>query len=135
MDDAARGVRGLAANRKPAFKIAVERHAIAQKVINASRGFAGQPMSNCFIDDAAADGDGVARVRFRGVAFADGCGDAALRPHAGRAFAERGGRNDGDGTWSEFQCAEQARKPRADDDDMVGRLRPSGFLVAHAVCL
>ena len=90
MDDAARRVCGLAANRKPAFEIAVERHAIAQKIVDAFGRFTSEPMRHGFIDDPAPDGDGVAGVRFRRVAFANGCCDAALGPYARGAFAERG---------------------------------------------
>ena len=53
------------------------------------------------------------------VAFGDRGRDAALRPGAGRAFAERRGRDEGDRPRRELQRAEQAREPAADDDDVV----------------
>jgi hypothetical protein len=58
-------------------------------------------------------------VRVRAVAFADGGGDAALRPCARGPLAERRGGEDGDRPGAELERSEQAGQPAADDDDVV----------------
>ena len=93
MNDAPRRVRGLAADRKPAFEVAIERHAIAQQIFDACGSLAGQSERDRFIDQAAADRDRIGRMGFGAVAFSDGGGDAALRPCGGCALAERSGRS------------------------------------------
>ena len=51
--------------------------------------------------------------------FADGRRDAALRPARRSALAERRGGQDGDRQRRQLQRGEQARKARADDDDVA----------------
>ncbi len=65
-------------------------------------------------------------MRLGAVAFGDGGGDAALRPGAGGALAERCGGNHGDRTRRELQRAEQSGETAADDDDIVG---PAGEIM------
>ena len=62
VDNAARGMGGFAADCELAFEVAVERHAVAQKILDAARRFPGETMCDRFIDDAATHRDGVARV-------------------------------------------------------------------------
>ncbi len=112
-------MRGFLRDREPACEVAVERHAVAQQVVDARGRLAGEAERDILVDEAGADRDGVGRMRFGGVAFADGRGDAALRPGAGGAFTERCGRDDGDRPRRQLQRAEQPGKPAADDDDVV----------------
>ncbi len=57
MDDAPRRMRGLAADREPAFEVAVERDAVVQEVVDAGAGFARDPQRERLIDQAGAGGD------------------------------------------------------------------------------
>ncbi len=95
MHDASRGMRGFAADREFAFEVAIERDAVAEQVADARAGFARQPQRYRFIDQARADRDRIGGVRFRAVAFRDRRRDAALRPRARGALAERCRRNHG----------------------------------------
>ena len=122
MHDAACRVRGFASDREPALEVAVEWHAVLQKIVDTRTGFAGESERDVFVDDAAAHCNRICGMSFGAVAFGNGRRDTALCPCAGRAFAERRGGNYGDGAGREFQRAEQARESAADDDD-VGRLR------------
>ena len=81
---------------------------------------------DALVDDAAADCDRVGGMRLRAVAFGYRSRDAALRPGAGSALAERCGGDEGDRTRRQFQRAEQSGKPAADDDDVVG---PAGEIM------
>ena len=120
MHDAPRRMRGFAADREPAFEVAIERNAVTQQVMDAGAGFARYSERDRFIDQARADRDGIGGVRFRAVAFGDGGRDAALRPRRRGALAERCGGNHGDRTRRQLQRAEQPGKAAADDDDVVG---------------
>lgn len=80
MYDAPRRMRGFATHREPALEIAVEGHAVVEKIVNARCCLACNPECDCFIDETSADCDGVGRMRFGAVTFADRCRDAALRP-------------------------------------------------------
>ena len=119
MHDAPRGMRGLAADREPAFEVAIEGNAVAQEIMDARAGLAREAKRDRFVDKAAADGDRIGGMRFGAVAFGDGGGDAALRPCRGGALAERCGRNHGDRTRRKFQRAEQPGEAATDDDDIV----------------
>ena len=123
MDDAPRRMRGFAPDCELAFEIAVERHAILQKIVDARGSFARKTECNVVVNNASADGDGVRSVSFGRIAFSDGCCDPALRPCTRCAFAERGSRNHRDGPRCEFQRTEQAREPAADDDDVGDGMR------------
>jgi hypothetical protein len=116
---AARRVSGFLRHRQLAFEVAVERHAVAQEVMDAGAGFTRKAERDLFVDETCTDRNRVRRMGFRCVAFADGRRDAALRPGAGCAFAERRGRDDGDGTRAELQRTEQAGKAAADDDHVI----------------
>ena len=80
MHDAPRGMCGLLCDRELAFEVAIERHAVAQQVVDARAGFACQSERYGLIDQAGADGDRIGRMRLGAVAFCDRSGDAALRP-------------------------------------------------------
>ena len=108
MHDAARRMCGLAADRKLAFEVAIEGHAVLQEVVNARGRFLCQRQCDAFVDDAAADRDGIGRMRLGAVAFGDCRCDAALRPGAGGALAEGCGGNQRDRTRRELQRAEQS---------------------------
>ena len=73
-------MRGFAADREPAFEIAIEGNAVPQEVMDAGRSFARDPERDRLIDQARAGRDRIGRVRLRAVAFRDRGGDAALRP-------------------------------------------------------
>ena len=74
----------------------------------------------------------VCGMGFRRVAFADGGGDAALRPGR-RAFAKRGGCKHGDGFRRELQRAEQACETAADNEDVAALFHDrSPFDLVHA---
>ena len=103
-----------------AFEIAVERHAIAQQIANAIRSFVGNETGNLRIDDAAAGLDRVGCVLRRAVAFTDRSGNAALCPHARRAFTERRRGNHRDGQRRQFQRREKPGKTGTDDHDVAG---------------
>ncbi len=90
VNDAPRGVSRLTADSKLSFQIAVERHAVGEKIVDAGAGLPGKPERDLFIDDAAAHRHRVGGVGFRAVAFGNRCGNAALGPGAGGAFAKRG---------------------------------------------
>jgi hypothetical protein len=85
MHDAARRVGGFLGDRELAFEVAIERHTIAEQVVDARRRLARQCQRDVLVDETSADRDRVGRMRFRSIAFADGGGDAALRPGAGGA--------------------------------------------------
>ena len=63
-------------------QIAIEWHAIFEEIANAVWSFAGDKPGNCFVNDAVAGCDGIDGVFGRAIAFADGGGNATLRPHA-----------------------------------------------------
>ena len=89
MNNAPRGVRSFAANRKLAFKVAVERHAILQQIVDARARLRGKPKCDVFIDDAAANRNRVGGMGFRCIAFGDGRCDSTLGPRGRRALSER----------------------------------------------
>ncbi len=112
-------MRGFLSDQQLSFEVLVEWHAIGEQVADAIRRLARHRVGDGFIHQTGARDDGVARMRFRCIAFGDRRRDAALRPRARRAFAERRGGDDGDRAGRELQRAEQAREPAADDDDVV----------------
>ncbi len=126
MHDAPRRMRGLAADREPAFEVAIEGHAVMQEIVDARGRLACKRQRNAFVDNAAADRNRIGGVRLGAVAFGDCRRDAALRPGAGGALAERRGGNQGDRPRRELQRAEQSGKSAADDDDIVG---PAGEIM------
>ncbi len=126
MDDAAGGMRGLAADGEPAFEVAVERNAIAQQIVDPCGRLACETKRHALVDQAGADRDRVGRMRLGTVAFADRRGDAALRPGRRCALPERRRGNHGDRPRREFQRAEQSGEAAADNDD---------FAVEKIVCL
>ena len=83
----ARGMRGLAAQRQRAVRVAVERRAIADQVVDAGRGFARHQIDDRRIAEPGAGRDRVGGMALPAVAFADRGGDAALRPGAGARHA------------------------------------------------
>lgn len=102
-----------------AFEIAVEGNTVAQEVTNTIRAFVGYDACDLGIDDAGAGFDRIRCVLRRAVAFTDRSRNAALRPHARRAFTEWRRRNDGNGQRREFQRGEKPGKPSPDDDDVA----------------
>ena len=82
-------MRGLAANREPAFQIAIEGNAVSQEIMDTRGRFARKRKRYPLVDEAAADRDRIGGVRLRTVAFGDGGCDAALRPCGRCALAER----------------------------------------------
>ncbi len=80
VDDAPRRMRSFPPHGKPAFEIAIERHAIGEQIVNPRARLARDAERDRFIDDAAADRNGIRRMRFGTVAFGDSGRDAALRP-------------------------------------------------------
>ena len=128
MHDAPRRMRGFAADRELAFEIAVERNAITQEIVDACGRLARKRQRDRFVDDAAAGRDRIRGMRFGTVAFGHRRGDAALRPGAGSALAERRRGDQRDRTRREFQRAEQSGQAAADDDDVVG---PAGEIDGH----
>jgi hypothetical protein len=120
MDDAARGMRGLARKQKMSFKIAVEGHAIAQQIGDARGSFACHEAGDIFVDEVRAGSDRIGKVRLDGVALAHRGGDAALRPGGRRALADGRRREDRHGTGRKLERAEQSGQPAADDNDVVG---------------
>ncbi len=132
MHDAPRRMRGLAADRELAFEVAVERHAIGEQVMDAWRGLARDPERDRFVDETAADGDGVSGVRLRAIAFGHGRSDAALRPGGRRALSERRGRDQRYRPRRELQCTEQSGEAAADDDDVIGAAGEIVDVVLHA---
>src|SRR5580693_7242402 len=119
-------MRGFPADRELAFEIAVEGNAVMQEITDACAGLARKTERDLLVNDAAADRDRIRGMRFGTIAIRHRRGDAALRPGAGSAFAKRRRGNQGDGTWREFQGAEQAGEATADDDDVVG---PAGEII------
>ena len=63
MHDAARRMRGFAADREPAFEVAVEGNAVAQQIVDARGGFARESERDCFVDQAGADRDRIGGMR------------------------------------------------------------------------
>ena len=102
-----------------AFEIAVERHAVSQEIANAIWAFVGNETSDVLIDDAAARRDRVGGVLCRAVAFADCGGDAALGPHARRAFTERRCSDHRNRQRRELQRREEPGKAGTDDHDVA----------------
>jgi hypothetical protein len=119
MHDAARRMRGFLSDRQPAFEVAVEGNAVMQEVADARGRLAREAERDRFVDNPAADGDGVGGVRFRAVAVADRGRDAALCPGRLRALAERRGRDQGDGARCKLQRAEEASETTADDHEVI----------------
>ena len=72
------------------------------------------------VDDAAAGLDRIGGMLRRAIAFADSGGDAALCPHARRAFAERRRGNDRHRQRRKLQRREKSREAGADNDDVAG---------------
>ena len=93
-----------------------------------SRASRAMQQRNSLIDDAGAGGDRVGRMVFGAVALGNRGGDAALRPQARRAFAERRGGDDGDRVRRELERGEQAGKAAADHND-ARPLAAAGSLV------
>ena len=73
-------MRSFPSHRKPAFEIAIERHAVGEQIVNPRHGFVRDCERDRFINDAAADRDRIRRMRFGTVAFRYSCRDATLRP-------------------------------------------------------
>ena len=117
--DAATRVRGLLAQRKAAVGLAVERHAVGDKIGNARRAFGGDEVRYVDVDDASTGGDRVVRVRSGIIVAADGGGDAALRPTGRGALSERRGGQHGDRQRRQLQRREQAGETRTDDDHIA----------------
>ena len=121
MHDAPRRMRGLAADRELAFEVAIERHAIAQEIVDARAApRAPSPSAMRLVDEAGADARSCRRRALPALSpSATRGGDAALRPRRRGALAERCGGKHGDRTRRQLQRAEQSGKAAADDDDVV----------------
>src|SRR4029079_7635340 len=88
VENAVSAMRRLAAQAEMAFEVLIERHAIAQQVLDAVARLLRQEMCDLLIDDTCAGTDGVGGMRVRAVALGDCRGDARLGPEAPSAFAE-----------------------------------------------
>ena len=73
------------------FEVLVERHAVAEQILDALACLACEQQRNFLIDDSGPGDDRVGRMVFGAVALGKRGGDAALRPQARRAFAEMRG--------------------------------------------
>ena len=93
---------GLLRDGQPAFEVAIERHAVAQQIMDARAGLACQSQRYRLIDEARADRDRVSGMGFRAVAFRYRGRDAALRPRRRGAMAKRRRRNHGNRTRRQF---------------------------------
>ena len=81
-------MRRLAAEAEMTFEVLVERHAVAEQILDALARLAREQQRDFLIDDAGAGDDRVGRMIFGAVALGERGGDAGLRPQARRAFAE-----------------------------------------------
>ncbi len=113
-------VRGLAARREPALDVAVEGNAELQQILDAEHRLARDGKRGFLVHRACARRNRIGGVGFGRVARFDGRGDAALRPGARCAVTDGRAREDSDGARAEFQRREEARKPRADDQNVAG---------------
>ena len=92
MHDASRRMRGLAADREPAFEVAVEGSAVTQQVVDAAPALRAPDRARLLRRPGPAPAAIVSAACASGaVALADRGGDAALRPGGRGAFAERRG--------------------------------------------
>ena len=123
-NDAAMRVRRLARGLQHAKRVAVERRAVCQKIVDPRPRLQRHAERDVGVDEAGAGGDGVGGVNLRRVALRDRRRDAALRP--GRGPANAGRREDFHPSWREFQRAENPGETAADNDH---RRR----MVAHAL--
>ena len=121
-------MRRLAAEAEMTFEVLVERHAVAEQILDALARLAREQQRNLLIDDAGAGDDRVGRMVFGAVALGKRGGDAGLRPQARRSFAEVRRRDDGDRVRRELERGEQAGKSSADHDH-AGRGAAAGELV------
>jgi len=113
-------VRRLAAGREFALDVAVEGDAEPQQILDARGGVPGNGERGLLIHDAGARRHRVGGMGFRRIARLDGHRDAALRPGARCAVADRRAGQHGDRPGAELQRREEARQPRADDQNVAG---------------
>ena len=106
-------------SRKLAFLVAVERNAVAEQILDARRGLAGDQLGDVAVDDAGAGGDRILDVGVDRIVGAERGGDAALGAGGRSALADRRRGDHGDGARRQLQRAEQSRQAAADDDDIV----------------
>jgi len=122
VENAALAMRRLAAQAEMAFEVLIERHAVAEQVLDAVAGLVRQEMGDLLIDDTGAGADGVGGMRVRIVAVGDCCGNARLGPEARCAFAEPRRGDHGHRERRKLQRGKQAGKARADNDDAAARV-------------
>jgi len=70
MHDAPRRMRGFLPDREPAFQVAVERNAVIEEIADPRGRLARDAECRRFIDNPAADRDGVGGVRLGAVVLA-----------------------------------------------------------------
>ena len=136
VEDAVPPVRRLAAEAEMAFEVLVERHAVAEQILDALARLAREQERDLLIDDAGAGRDRVGGMVLGAVALGQRRGDAGLRPQAGCALAETRGGDHGDRMRRELERGEQPGKPGADHDNAAGRnlrrqLGPVDMRVGH----
>src|SRR5262249_60607987 len=89
VENAVSAMRRLAAQAEMAFEVLIERHTIAEQVLDAVAGLVRQEMGDFLIDDTGAGADGVGGMRVRAVALRDCRGYARWCPEGPCAVAER----------------------------------------------
>ncbi len=127
VDDPARRVAALEAERQPPFVVEVEVDAARLQVADRGRRFVDQDLDRGGAAEAAAGGDRVLGVARGRIARLERRGQPALRPEAG-ALGQRRARDDADAPaeLGGAQRGPQSGGAAADDDDVV--LRDRGYL-------
>ncbi len=100
-------------------EIAIEGNAIAQQIGDAGWRLRGDHVRHMRIDDTATCRDRIGRMLGRRIALTHSRRDPALRPHARRALAEWGSRDDGNRQRREAKRREEPRQSSTDDDDIA----------------
>ena len=104
--DPAFGMGGFTRQRQLAFQVAVEWHAIFQKVENARRAFGHHQPGDLFVDGARASDKRVCQMLFRRVTLAHRGSDTALRPGRRSALPDGSGSKNGYRPRRELERAE-----------------------------
>ncbi len=115
VNDAGRGVRGLLRQCERAVRIAVERRAITEKIVDAGSGLAGHDGRHGLIHDARAGGDRVGAMGLPVVVRSKRRRYAALRPSARPARSGTRARQDARREGRKLQSREQPRKAGSQD--------------------
>ncbi len=125
MQDAPAAMSGFQPENEPALCIAIETNSGSFQGIDDGGGSGDDICCHSRVTEAVACGERIAKMQCSAVVSAKACGNAALRPGAGRFATERAAGQKQDRLRCERQCCHQAGNTAADDDRPARILRQS----------